>query len=185
MTVLWTAHWEVCLSRTQKAIAVDPLFDNWTAGRLDEHFVSLYLSQENCRKYLQIYCRYVQLTYHSSIVPFLPLQTRTLCSAMRRQMAIQLFIARMGSWIWQDIHARKLCKRVRTDRRTDGQLNTSILIWMYLYILFNCLPTTTTTTWNAQNNVANRLLMSFPLRPGYEGGAQTANWEKSLEQDGT
>lgn len=95
-----------------------------------------------------MYCRYVQLTYHSSIVPFLPLQTRTLCSAMRRQMAIQLFIARMGSWIWQDIHARKLCKRVRTDRRTDrrtqGQLNTSILIWMYLYILFNCLPTTTT-----------------------------------------
>lgn len=150
--------------------------------------LSLYLSQENCRKYshtyIQMYCRYVQLTYHSSIVPFLPLQTRTLCSAMRRQMAIQLFIARMGSWIWQDIHARKLCKRVRTDGRTEGQLNTSILIWMYLYILFNCLPTTT-TTWNAQNNVANRLLMSFPLRPGYEGGAQTANWEKSLEQDGT
>jgi len=69
-------------------------------------------------------------TTNSSNFSLLHFQTRTLCSAMRRQMAIQLFIARMGSWIWQDIHARKLCKRVRTNRpqRTD---------WTYLTLEYS------------------------------------------------
>lgn len=68
-------------------------------------------------------------------------QTRTLCSAMRRQMAIQLFIARMGSWIWQDIHARKLCKRVRTNHRTDSTYLTLEYSFVCIVPIFIQLPT--------------------------------------------
>lgn len=107
-------------------------------------------TQDNCRQ--RTIHRVPTYNWHLShfIYPFFsPLQTRTLCSAMRRQMAIQLFIARMGSWIWQDIHALKLCKRVRRwdgrtdgrkDRRTDGQtaqhFNTHLNVFVHFIQLF-------------------------------------------------
>jgi len=62
--------------------------------------------------------------------------------------------------------------------------NTWILIWMYCAILFNCQRTTQQTPVDSEfrfRRTRNRLLMSFPLRTGYEGGAQAADREKPLQ----
>lgn len=56
----------------------------------------------------------------------------------------------------------------QTDARTAQHFNTHLNVFVHFIQLF-------ANNNNVENNVANRLLMSFPLRPGYEGGAQTAN----------
>lgn len=58
---------------------------------------------------------------------------------------------------------------VRKDRRKAQHFNTHLNVFVHFIQLF------ANNNNDNDDNIANRLLMSFPLRAGYKGRAQTAN----------